>query len=588
MFPKKYAADDAGIVDYQYYQLPGTDKWFRGPRPELESRGRAVAFLGAASCFGRFVARPYPELVGERLARPMWNFGYGGARAPFYYRDPALMRFINQSAAVVVGIFSARGTGTSRIESRNDASAFLRWAGSRADFVFADHFFNAAWREAPGTMAGIVAEIRRRYVEQMHSLLWRLEVPTVLLWLSQRAPDENADYRGPERYELSFPHLLDRAMLDEIGQGRVATVEVVSQAGLPQPLPEPDPSAPAGHRRPPVNRYYPSPEMHRIAADRLAPMLSELLETPGRRARVVRSDGNGPAERQPLAPVSGSEPVMRNVLAHCHIFKNAGSSIDRSLKRHFGAAWADVDSPATSGITDDQLIEILMKRPNLAAVSAHKLRFPLRGNDRIRLHPILLLRHPIDRVRSIYDFERTAARQRTSQLIHTKQAARLDFADWVSWCLNAGFGGPITNAQTRLCSYRHNGAIQGDWKFQPDATNLNEALLTLSELPVVGTVEDFETTTKVLTTHFSTLFPGLNFQNVQVNFSPKRRGLPLPDRLEAVRAVLGPELYEQLVRSNEFDLELYEVAKRRLQQVAHRSIEAIPLAQKSDRRIAVD
>jgi Domain of unknown function (DUF6473) len=277
MFGKKYAAEDAGVVDYRYYQLPGTDKWFRGPQPDLESRGRAIAFLGAASCFGRFAPQPYPQLIGERVGRPVWNFGYGGARAPFYYRDPALMGLVNRSAAVVVEVFSARGTATSRIESRDDASAFLRWAGSGGDFTFADHFFRAAWRENPGPMAALVAEIRRRYVEQMHSLLWRLKVPVVLMWLSQRAPEENADYAGPEGYELSFPHLLDRATLVEIGQQRVATVEVVSQAGLPQALPEPDPAAPPGRRRPLVNRYYPSPEMHRIAADRLAPMLDRLL-----------------------------------------------------------------------------------------------------------------------------------------------------------------------------------------------------------------------------------------------------------------------------------------------------------------------
>lgn len=277
MFPRKYAAEDVGVVDYRYYQLPGTDKSFRGPQPDLESRGRAIAFLGAASCFGRFVPQPYPQLTGEALGRPAWNFGYGGARAAFYYRDPTLMGLINRSAAVVVEVFSARGTATSRIESRDDASAFLRWAGSGGDFAFADHFFRMAWRENQGRMAGLITEIRRRYVEQMHSLLWRIQVPVLLLWLSQRSPDENADYHGPENYEFSFPHLIDRATLEEIGQQRVATAELVSQVGLPQQLPRIAPSVDGDRRQPQVNRYYPSPEMHRLAADRLAPALAKLL-----------------------------------------------------------------------------------------------------------------------------------------------------------------------------------------------------------------------------------------------------------------------------------------------------------------------
>ena len=277
MFGKKYSAEDVDILNYFYYQLPNTQKWFRGPQPNW-SRGRPIAFLGAASCFGRFVPRPYSALIGERLGVPVLNLGYGGARAPFYYRDPGLMEHINRAAVVVIEIFSARGTGTTLIESRNDGSAFLRWSGSGAEFAFADSFFHQAWHSKRQEMPSLIADIRQRYIEQMHSLLWRIGRPVVLLWLSQRRPEERADYEDPAAYGFSFPHFVDRPTLNAIGQQRVNLVEVVSQIGLPQSLPARRPAPAPQMRRIRFNRYYPSPEMHRLAADNLVPVLEPMVK----------------------------------------------------------------------------------------------------------------------------------------------------------------------------------------------------------------------------------------------------------------------------------------------------------------------
>jgi hypothetical protein len=273
---KKYQDEDNDLIDYRYYQLPGTDKCFRGPPPDFNSIGRGVSFLGAASCFGRYVRHPYPELVGKQLDREVCNFGYGGVRAPFYYRDAVLMQLINRSALVVIEVFSSRGAGTTRVEARGDASALLRWTGTEGPFVFADRFFRELWTASPARMHALAIEIRERYLEQMHSLLSRLHVPVVLLWFSQRSPDENCGYTSPESYESSFPHLVDRATLNNIAQDRVEVVEVVSRAGLPQELgPRLQSTNPATARH--RNDYYPSAEMHQLAADRLTPVISRML-----------------------------------------------------------------------------------------------------------------------------------------------------------------------------------------------------------------------------------------------------------------------------------------------------------------------
>lgn len=279
--------------------------------------------------------------------------------------------------------------------------------------------------------------------------------------------------------------------------------------------------------------------------------------------------------------------AKRDVLVHCHLFKNAGMSIDQSLKRHFGATWADVDLPTIgSCITNDHLVERLSKQPHLAAVSSHQMRFPLPGNDLIRLHPVVLLRHPIDRIRSMYDFERREARQRNSKLLVTKQAAKLSLAEWIEWHLDTEFEVRITNWQTRICSVRHNGLQPDDWSVKADSTNLSEARAIISELPVVGIVDEFERTIAMLTSRFAPIFPGLNFLNVQVNESRQQRDLSLADRLELLRLQLGPPLYRRLLHANELDLELYRFAKRRLLQPRSSVGSTVSALPKSDRRTA--
>src|SRR5437763_15551616 len=115
----------------------------------------------------------------------------------------------------------------------------------------------------------------------------------------------------------------------------------------------------------------------------------------------------GVLDALPVSRAPRSVSKKRDVLVQFHIFKNAGMSVDQSLQQYFGADWIAFDPPAPDiGVGNNDLVATLEAQPNVAAVSSHQLRFPLGGSEHIRLHTILLLRHPIDRVRSIYDYER--------------------------------------------------------------------------------------------------------------------------------------------------------------------------------------
>lgn len=280
---RKYV-EDAPLFDYQHFQPTGTRKWFRGPARPLPPEGPFIACLGAASAFGRFVETPYAALLEARLGLTCVNLGHGGARAPFYLRDQALMDMLNRASLVVVEMFSGRGTATPEIENQGDASAFVRWRGAAGGFTFADRFFTEALKARPAAeMVALRDAIRTAYVAEMRALLGALRVPRLLFYFSQRAPEAPFGLDSRESFMGLFPHFVDRGVVDALRPLATEYCEFISSTGLPQPLGVPGqasagpPSRPGGKRPLEVNRYYPSPAMHGEAADLLAPRLAALL-----------------------------------------------------------------------------------------------------------------------------------------------------------------------------------------------------------------------------------------------------------------------------------------------------------------------
>src|SRR5687767_12265527 len=97
--------------------------------------------------------------------------------------------------------------------------------------------------------------------------------------------------------------------------------------------------------------------------------------------------------------------AKRRVIIHYHIFKNAGTSVDRMLQESFGEAWASWDTENRDGkISPSELEAFLLDRPHLAALSSHQIVPPLPSRE-LDVFPIVFVRHPIDRAHSAYLFE---------------------------------------------------------------------------------------------------------------------------------------------------------------------------------------
>ena len=121
----------------------------------------------------------------------------------------------------------------------------------------------------------------------------------------------------------------------------------------------------------------------------------------------------------------------RCVLVHYHIFKNAGSSVDFALQRSFGSRWATFEGCHAHDVqTSEQLGQFLESRPELCAVSSHLARPPLPFSG---CRPIVFLRHPLLRARSVYEFTRRDLKQHGSQISRNGE-----FSRYVRWALDAG------------------------------------------------------------------------------------------------------------------------------------------------------
>ena len=98
---------------------------------------------------------------------------------------------------------------------------------------------------------------------------------------------------------------------------------------------------------------------------------------------------------------------MRFVVVHYHIFKNAGTSVERILEREFPGAFARLHGPTADSTLDAEDLGIfLQENPTIQAVTSHHLRYPAPSIRNAVIFDCCFLRHPLDRLDSLYSYYR--------------------------------------------------------------------------------------------------------------------------------------------------------------------------------------
>ena len=247
----------------------------------------------------------------------------------------------------------------------------------------------------------------------------------------------------------------------------------------------------------------------------------------------------------------------RPVVVHVHLFKNAGTSVEAALRELVGSDWRSFDGHESDGIvTTSSLRELLVDEPSIRAVSSHQIRPSLDLGENICPVPIVFLRHPLDRIRSAYDFERNQGAVSESSRV----ASEASFSDWIEFHREKG-SSQVSNFHVMALSTIR-WTETGKLKKATPQDHLQSALGFLRTLPAIGFVEDFDESLRRMNARVAAeldLGETAPYQAPTLNISASREAA-LADRLERLRTDLGDDGFVALVEMNALDQMLYDWA----------------------------
>jgi hypothetical protein len=243
------------------------------------------------------------------------------------------------------------------------------------------------------------------------------------------------------------------------------------------------------------------------------------------------------------------EAKKRTVIVHCHMFKNAGTSFDWSLQRCFGNDFLDHRDDENMKKGAEYLGPFLQKHSNIKAISSHHIRFPLPELPDTQILPAFILRHPIDRVGSVYSFERKQKAQTPGAI----NAKKMSFKDYVLWRMESTAGGTIRNFQTRSCLDKPKNIIrEADFEF---------AQKRIKNTPLVCIVDNYDDCMVLFEVALRPYFPDIDLSYVRQNVT-KGRESSMDKRINNIFVDLGLDVSNEMLANNHWDLMLYLEAKK--------------------------
>ena len=251
----------------------------------------------------------------------------------------------------------------------------------------------------------------------------------------------------------------------------------------------------------------------------------------------------------------------RRVIVHYHVFKNAGSSVDRALEDSFGSRWAKFDlDDSGAKISPVELQAYLGSHPDLLAVSTHQAVPPIPA-DGPTILPILYFRHPITRAYSAYRFE--WGRQIGID------APRRTFEEYISVKFKHPRANAVENFQVLHIANRGLEARRPSQSLS-DAQLLANAKAFVDGLDFFGLVERFDESMVRLNLYLRPYFPGFRGRIYRENVTSDL-DIPLADQVRTILDELSASMRGALVARNALDLELYAYVTDRF---AHMGLKA--------------
>ena len=252
-----------------------------------------------------------------------------------------------------------------------------------------------------------------------------------------------------------------------------------------------------------------------------------------------------------LPPPPLAHEGKRVVIVHNHVFKNAGSTIDWALRRNFNNGFDDHRDDARMILGPEYLGPYLRDNPWIRALSTHHLRPPLPVLDEMHLMSIMMFRHPIERVTSVYKFERKEIHAET---LGAKFARNHDIREYVLWRMR--FDVPPTIRNIHIFRTL---ALPVNWQKEVNEAELAQARRYVDSVEMIGFVERFDESMVLFEDTLRLFLPDIDL-SYKIQNVGQRREETLEERIQRLKKEVGDDAFQLLVERNRADLELYDYA----------------------------
>ncbi len=267
-----------GVLDYFPCRYGNSKLLFRGPRKKMA--GEYIAMIGGTETYGKFIEKPFPTLVSEAMEMECVNFGCVTAGIDVFANETPVIDACTHARVTVIQALGAQNM-SNRFYAvhprRNDrflrASTLMKTIFREVDFTdfsFTKHLLTTLQILSEERFSIVRDELKEAWIARMKLLLGKIEGKTVLLWLSDHAPEDSATSDGLGRE----PTFVDRRMIEEIRPYVTEVVEVVaSEAALAQGTE----GMMFSSMQQPVAQELMGPAAHKEAAQALLEPLSRLI-----------------------------------------------------------------------------------------------------------------------------------------------------------------------------------------------------------------------------------------------------------------------------------------------------------------------
>lgn len=253
----------------------------------------------------------------------------------------------------------------------------------------------------------------------------------------------------------------------------------------------------------------------------------------------------------------------RAVICHYHIFKNSGTSFERVLDDNYGDQHITFDGPFFYfQINQSQLADIIEQTPKALACSSHHIHLPAPTTTTFTAVPVLFVRHPLLRIRSMYLFSNK--RPNDADRPETSDDVMDEFEPWLEQAFaDKDRRALISNAQTNMLSHAYNQAPRVESRGGRLIYDIAQAARNLNNVPCLGRTEHFDADVA----SFEPILEqyGLSFEytpRLPENVSSTDYHLPTEQRLASLRSRVSEATWQKLEYLNNQDLELWDLSHR--------------------------